>query len=108
MANAFAIGGEGQAGGVAVGLLPGPSSRVQNRGTRKRRVTTASTRKFTSRAPILQLVRSSASVHAPAGPIICATIGAAQSGPRSTCWKNRCNRRYVEAIRTPLPAPVAM
>ena len=37
-------------------------------------------------------IRSSASVHAP-GPIRRATIGAAQSGPRSTCWKNRCKRR---------------
>lgn len=76
----------------SVELLPPCGSSVQSSGTRKRGVTAASTRKFTSRRPIVQLVRSSTSTQRGA-PIIAASSGTAQSGPSLTCSKKRCSRR---------------
>ena len=79
--------------------LPPPSSSgtLHISGARARRVTAASIRMLTSRVPSFHRVRSSARCHGPTSPGSPITCGAGQSGPRRTCWKNRCNRRQVEA-----------
>ena len=56
------------------------------------------TKKLMCFFPIFQFVPSRYKCHEVQGPIILTSKGAAQSVPKSTCWKNRCMRRYVLSI----------